>query len=81
MGGQGSERAYPGTRELPSAGASTLKYLLTIFGHEATLRLGACYLDGNRFEAHAWIESGGRVLIGEFEAGQYTPFSPPRGPA
>lgn len=58
--------------------ALALKYLLGIFGHDARLRIGAGYPDGGRFEAHAWVESGGHVLIGEFEAGQYAPFFPPR---
>ena len=60
--------------------ALALKYLLSAFGHDARLVLGAGYLDGGRFEAHAWIESDGRILIGEFNDGQYAPFSPPHGP-
>lgn len=63
--------------------ALALKYLLNIFGHKATLRVGAAHLEGGRFEAHAWIESDDRILIGEFDNGRYAPFSsahnPPRG--
>jgi hypothetical protein len=57
--------------------ALALKYLLGLFGYDARLRLGAGHLEGGRFEAHAWIESGGRILIGEFDNGQYAPFSIP----
>jgi hypothetical protein len=57
--------------------ALALKYLLNLFAHDANLRLGAGHLEGGRFEAHAWIESGGRVLIGEFDGGRYAPFSTP----
>jgi hypothetical protein len=53
--------------------AVALKYLLNILGHDARLRIGAGRLEG-RFEGHAWIESDGRILIGEFDDGRYTPF-------
>lgn len=43
--------------------AVALSLLLQRNGTAATIRFGAMRRDG-RFEAHAWVESGGRILIG-----------------
>jgi hypothetical protein len=60
--------------------ALALKYLLNLFGHESRLRIGAGHPEDGRFEAHAWVESGGRILIGEFDRGHYAPFPTPETP-
>jgi hypothetical protein len=44
--------------------------LLRRYGHEATLRLGVARRDRG-LQAHAWVESGGRTVIGEPTAGTF----------
>jgi hypothetical protein len=54
--------------------AVALTWLLRRAGHPATLRLGAGRV-GGRFEAHAWVESRGRILIGgAFSPRRFAPF-------
>jgi hypothetical protein len=48
--------------------AVALASVLRRVGTPATIRFGAMRMDG-RFEAHAWVESGGRILIG----GEHSP--------
>jgi hypothetical protein len=52
--------------------ALALQALLLAEGHDATLRLGVAKSAGGRLEAHAWLESGGRVLIGGPESARFT---------
>jgi hypothetical protein len=40
------------------------KSLLIKGCHKSNLRIGAAIGDADRLEAHAWLESNGRVLIG-----------------
>ena len=42
-------------------------------GHPCELRIGAAKNGPNELIAHAWLESEGRVLIGDFELDRYTP--------
>jgi hypothetical protein len=42
-------------------------------GHPCELRIGAAKNGPNQLIAHAWLESEGRVLIGDFELDRYTP--------
>ena len=44
-------------------------------GHPCELRIGAAKNGLDELIAHAWLESGGRVLIGEFELDRYTPLT------
>ena len=44
--------------------------LLRRHGHEATLRLGVARVEGG-LSAHAWVESGGRTVIGEPTPGTF----------
>ena len=44
--------------------ALALQSLLGAAGHASSLRIGVAREDGWCFEAHAWLESGGRILIG-----------------
>jgi hypothetical protein len=52
--------------------ALALQALLLREGHDASLRLGVARTHGGRLEAHAWLESGGRVLIGGPESARFT---------
>lgn len=68
-------------RKLPAMGtcltqALTVHMLLKRRGYETQLRIGVTKDAGGRFTAHAWLERGGRILIGELggEHDRYTPF-------
>ena len=53
--------------------ALTAQFLLQRAGHQARLHIGVNYGIGGRLEAHAWVESQGRILIGGFDINRYTP--------
>src|SRR5438552_18739446 len=55
--------------------ALATEYLLHRHGYPCELRIGAERDEAGEFTAHAWLESGGRVLIGEFELQSYTPLT------
>jgi hypothetical protein len=40
---------------------------------QSRIRIGVAKEKGGCFEAHAWVESQGRVLIGDFDLNRYTP--------
>ncbi len=42
-------------------------------GHPCELRIGAAKKGSRELIAHAWLESEGRVLIGDFELDRYAP--------
>ena len=50
----------------------TAQILLARHGYPAELRLGVAR-DAGQFEAHAWVESNGRVVIGQADLHRYTP--------
>ena len=52
--------------------ALAAQMLLTRRGHPATVRIGAVRDEGGEFEAHAWVESRGEVVIGGHELERYT---------
>ena len=54
------------------AQALTAQFLLQRAGHQARLHIGVNYGIGGRLEAHAWVESQGRILIGGFDLNRYT---------
>jgi hypothetical protein len=45
--------------------------LLKRHGYHAELRLGVAR-EGEQFDAHAWVESNGRVVIGNIDLSRYT---------
>jgi hypothetical protein len=51
--------------------ALTLQWLLSRYGHPSRIHLGARRNSTGRFEAHAWVECEGRVVIGGAEAPNY----------
>jgi len=52
--------------------ALALQALLLLEGHDASLRIGVAKTDAGRLEAHAWLDSGGRVLVGGPESARFT---------
>ena len=52
--------------------------LLTRSGYPVELRIGVAKTDEGRLEAHAWVESGGRLVVGDLTQGlaTYTPLPP-----
>lgn len=48
--------------------AMTAQILLRRYGHPATLRIGVTRGGKGDFQAHAWVESNGAVVIGGTEA-------------
>lgn len=55
--------------------ALSAQVLLLRRGHPALLHIGAVRGEKGKFEAHAWVESGGDVVIGGYELEQYTPLA------
>ena len=45
--------------------------------HPCQIKLGAAK-NGREFAAHAWLESEGAVVLGDFELDRYSPFRGPR---
>ena len=58
--------------------ALALQALLLREGHDASLRIGVAKTDAGRLEAHAWLDSGGRVLVGGPESARFTELPLPR---
>jgi hypothetical protein len=65
------------SRYIPRASCLTqavaAKILLHRAGYGAELHIGVGKDDNGRFQAHAWVESGDRVLIGGCQLEQYAP--------
>jgi len=61
---------------LPQALAA--ESLLTRSGHPVELRIGVAKTDDGGLEAHAWVESEGRLVVGDLVQGlsSYTPLPP-----
>jgi len=67
-----ASRCVPRATCLTQALATQL--LLARRRHPTLLRIGVAKNDQNRFEAHAWVESDGQVLIGRLhDLPRYTP--------
>ena len=49
--------------------------MLARFGYRTQLRFGAGKTRCGEFEAHAWLESEGRIVIGQFDLGRYAAMS------
>jgi transglutaminase superfamily protein len=71
-----AERVVPAATCLPQALAA--EALLARYGHPSTLRIGVVKNERRRLVAHAWVESGGRIVVGELREGlsEYTPLPP-----
>ena len=71
-----AQRTVPRGTCLPQALAA--EALLTRAGLPVQLRIGVVKTDAGRLEAHAWVESGGRVVVGDLDEGlsRYTPLPP-----
>jgi Transglutaminase-like superfamily len=52
--------------------ALTAKVLLGRHGHLSQLRVGFARGEEGRLEGHAWLESQGKVVVGEGELSRYT---------
>jgi hypothetical protein len=55
--------------------ALAAQVLLSRRGRPALLRIGVVRSSEGKFEAHAWVESDGRVVIGGYELERYTPLA------
>jgi transglutaminase superfamily protein len=66
-----ADRVVPRTTCLVRALAA--QALLARHGHASRLRLGVASGRGQAFEAHAWLEQDGHVLIGGPVEGRYVP--------
>lgn len=49
--------------------------VLKRYGYPSELKIGVMKPVGGGFEAHAWLESGGAVVIGDFQLDQYVPLA------
>jgi Transglutaminase-like superfamily len=50
--------------------------LLGRFGYRSELRIGVRKADDGSLAAHAWLESAGAIVIGEFELDHYVSLAP-----
>lgn len=55
--------------------ALAAQVLLSRRGRPTLLRIGVVRSAEGKFEAHAWVESEGRVVIGGYELERYTPLA------
>ncbi len=70
-------RAIPGMKNCLVQAVAAEAMLLRA-GHPCQFRIGAAKNGPDELIAHAWLESEGRVLIGDFELDRYTPFVAPQ---
>ena len=63
------------SRRVPKATCLTqaiaLRTLLARDGKESELRIGVAKAEDGRLEAHAWLESDGRIVIGGRESSRF----------
>jgi hypothetical protein len=64
-------RRIPGTNCLPQALVTQL--LLARNGYAASVQVGVAKSVEGQFEAHAWVESEGKIVIGGSETARYQP--------
>jgi len=76
-----AQRVVPEATCLPQA--LVAEALLVRAGHPAELRIGVIKTERDRLTAHAWVESGGRTVVGQLREGEptYTPLPPLPGPS
>lgn len=71
-------RYMPGVKCLARALATQV--LLSQHGHPAHLRIGVARSEQGQLQAHAWVESQGRIAIGGLrDLSRYTPLPPLEG--
>ncbi len=56
--------------------ALAAEMMLDRYGYPAELRFGVANPAAGEFKAHAWLESDGAVVIGDFELENYVPLVP-----
>ena len=66
-----ASRSVPQATCLTQACAAQI--LLTRRGYPASLRIGVAKGEGGQFEAHAWVETQGRVVLGGPQLARFTP--------
>jgi Transglutaminase-like superfamily len=69
---EATSRVIPGMRNC-LVQAVAAEAMLIQAGYPCELRIGAAKKAPDELIAHAWVESEGRVVIGEFELDRYTP--------
>ncbi|HTR21474.1 MAG TPA: lasso peptide biosynthesis B2 protein [Gemmatimonadales bacterium] len=71
-----ASRVVPRATCLPQALAG--EALLAQDRHPVALRIGVVKTDRGRLEAHAWVESAGRIVVGDLDRrhAAYTPLPP-----
>lgn len=71
-----ASRVVPDATCLPQALAA--EALLTQDRHPVVLRIGVVKTDKGRIEGHAWVESEGRIIVGDLDRrhAAYTPLPP-----
>jgi Transglutaminase-like superfamily len=74
-----ASRAIPGMKNC-LVQAVAAEAMLIQAGYPCELRIGVAKNGADKLIAHAWVESEGRVVIGEFELDRYTPLMAPRLP-
>ena len=62
-----ARRLVPAATCLPQALAA--EALLAMGGHPAELQIGVRKTEADGFEAHAWVESSGRIVVGHLPGG------------
>lgn len=71
---EATSRHTPGAKTCLTQALAT-QVLLARRGHPALLRIGVAKGEQKQFQAHAWVESEGKVVIGGSEPGRYTPLA------
>lgn len=66
-----ASRFVPGATCLPQALAG--KALFRLEGYAADVHVGVARTPDGQFQAHAWLESGGRVVIGHLDLDGFQP--------
>jgi Transglutaminase-like superfamily len=74
------------SRVVPGGGnclvrAMATEILLKRYGYASTLKIGVAKPAAGQFAAHAWLESDGVVVIGDFQLDRFVPLSQPDRPA
>jgi Transglutaminase-like superfamily len=71
---EAASRHTPGVKSCLNQ-ALTAQVLLARRGHPALLRIGVARGQGGRFQAHAWVESGGETVVGRVGHERFTPLA------
>jgi hypothetical protein len=71
---QAASRSTPGVKSCLTQ-ALVAQMLLSRRGHAALLHIGVAKGERGRFQAHAWVESEGKVMIGGSGVERFTPLA------